>query len=63
MRSRYEKLPPLARFADHISRTYKTFGEKKTIIEIKKRPDNPKAKSIAYAFLLTLEKAQDTKWK
>ena len=60
---RYEKLPPLARFADHISRTYKTFGEKKTIIEIKKRPDNPKAKSIAYAFLLTLEKAQDTKWK
>ena len=60
---KYKALPPLARFADHIARTYKTFGEKKTLAEIKKRPDTPKGKSLAYAFLLVFGKGKDKKWK
>jgi len=60
---KYKSLPPLARFVDNVVRTYKTFGEKEAIAEIKKRPDNPKGKSIAYAFLLVFEKAKDTKWQ
>ena len=59
----YRSLPPLAEFADHIAKTYKTFGEKETIGEIKKRPDNPKGKSVAYAFLLVFEKGKDKKWQ
>jgi hypothetical protein len=60
---RYKSLPPLAKFADNITRTYKTFGTKEAIAEIKKRPDNPKGKSIAYAFLLAFGKGSDTKWQ
>ena len=59
----YSSLPPLARFADHITKTYKTFGEKETISEIKKRPDDPKGKSLAYAFLLVFGKGTDKKWQ
>jgi RNase H-fold protein (predicted Holliday junction resolvase) len=59
----YESLPPLATFADTVARTYMTFGEKKALIEIKKHPDTPKAKSIAYAFLLALGKGTEVKWK
>ena len=60
---RYSSLPPLAKFADHIARTYKTFGGKETLGEIKKRPDNPKGKALAYAFLLFFGKGQDKKWQ
>ena len=60
---RYKSLPPLASFADGVARTYKTFGEKEAIVEIKKRPDSPKSKSIAYAFLLALGKGADKKWQ
>lgn len=60
---RYKSLPPLAKFADHIAKTYKTFGEKETLGEIKKRPDNPKGRSLAYAFLLVFEKGEDKKWQ
>ncbi|UCC20504.1 MAG: hypothetical protein JSV62_04230, partial [Promethearchaeota archaeon] len=56
-------LPPLAKFADTVVRVYKTFGEKNALAEIKKRPDNPKGKSIAYAFLLAFGKGQDKKWQ
>jgi hypothetical protein len=59
----YESLPPLASFADRVARTYKTFGEKNALAEIKKHPDTPKGKSIAYAFLLSFGKATDVKWK
>lgn len=59
----YNDLPPLAKFADTVARTYKTFGEKKAIVELKKRPDTPKAKSIAYAFLLYFGKGDDKKWQ
>jgi len=59
----FKSLPPLASFADNIARTYRTFGKKNALGEIKKRPDSPKGKSLAYAFLLSFEKEKDTKWK
>ena len=59
----YKSLPPLAKFADGIARTYKTFGEKTVVSDLKKRPDNPKGKSIAYAFLLVFGKGKDKKWQ
>lgn len=59
----YDSLPPLASFADNIAKTYKTFGKKKALGEIKKRLDNPKGRSLAYAFLLTFKKGEDTKWQ
>ena len=60
---KYKSLPPLADFADNVVRTYKTFGKKEALSEIKKRPDNPKGKSVAYAFLLVFGKATDKKWQ
>jgi hypothetical protein len=59
----YKSLPPLATFVDTVARTYMTFGEKKALAEIKNHPDTPKAKSIAYAFLLALGKGTEVKWK
>ncbi len=59
----YKSLPPLANFADNVARTYKTFGKKKAIAEIKKRLDSSKGRSLAYAFLLALNKGEDTKWQ
>jgi len=59
----YKTLPPLAKFIENAARTYKTFGEKKTLLEIKKVPDNPKGKSVSYAFLLVFGKGKDKKWK
>jgi len=59
----YSLLPPLASFADCVARIYKTFGEKNALAEIKKHPDTPKGKSVAYAFLLALGKAIDVKWQ
>lgn len=60
---KYTSLPPLAKFADSVARMYKTFGEKKTIVELKKGPDNTKGKSVAYAFLLYFGKDKDKKWQ
>jgi len=60
---KYESLQPLPKFVDTVVRAYKTFGEKEALLEIKKRPDNPKGKSIAYAFLLAFGKAEDKKWQ
>jgi hypothetical protein len=59
----YKSLPPLSAFVDNIARTYRTFGEKKAASEIKKRPNNPKGKSLAYAFLLAFGKGTDKKWQ
>jgi len=59
----YNNLPPLADFAHNIALTFKTFGEKKTLSEIKNRPSGTKAKSISYAFLLALNKGSDKKWQ
>jgi hypothetical protein len=59
----YKSLPSLANFVDKVTKTYKTFGEKEALAEIKKRPDNPKGKSVSYAFLLVFGKGKDKKWQ
>lgn len=59
----YKDLPSLARFADQLARVYKTQGKKKVLTELKHGPDDTKAKSISYAFLLALDEASDKKWK
>ncbi|KYK21593.1 hypothetical protein AYK21_00635 [Thermoplasmatales archaeon SG8-52-2] len=60
---KYKNLPKLARFIDNVVRTYKTFGEREAIAEIKKGPNDPKAKSVSYAFLLAFDKGKDKKWQ
>ena len=60
---KYKHLPKLAGFIDNVVRTYKTFGKREALAEIKKRPDDTKAKSISYAFLLFFGKAKDKKWQ
>lgn len=59
----YKDLPDLARFADMLTRTYKTEGIIKMIAAIKQRPDTPQGKAMAYAFLQAVGKAEDKKWK
>jgi len=59
----YESLPPLASFVDRVARTYKTFGEKNALLELKQPLDTPKGKSIAYAFLLVFGKGSEVAWK
>ena len=60
---KYKSLPPLAKFADQISRLYKTYGKNKILTELKNQSDNTKSRSLAYAFLLVFEKGKDSKWK
>jgi hypothetical protein len=59
----FDSLPPLASFANTVARTYRAFGETKALAEVKKHPDTPKGKSLAYAFLLSFGKATEMKWK
>lgn len=59
----YTNLPPIASFADHIARVFRTDGREKMISEAKKHPDNTKGKSLCYAFLLVVGKASDMRWK
>ena len=60
----YDSSSPLVQFVDHIAKTYKIFDEQRTITEIKrKQPDTSTGRSVAYAFLLALGKAEDVKWK
>ena len=59
----YENLPSIASYIDKIGRTYRTEGKEKMIIEAKKYPGNTQGKSLCYAFLLVVNKADDMKWK
>ena len=60
---KYKSLPQLASFIDSVFRTYKTFGEKEAMAEIKKRQGSTKSKSVGYSFLLVFGKAKDKKWQ
>jgi hypothetical protein len=60
---KYKKLPHLASYIDNLVRTYKTYGENKTMIELKKIPKETKEKSINYAFLIIFNKSNENKWK
>jgi len=59
----YPTLPPLSKYADTIAKTYKTFGMKKALAEIKNHPETAKGKTLSYAFLLAVDKGKDVKWK
>ena len=59
----FQSLPPLAKFADTISRTYKTFGKKKALNELKNPPKNLKARAVAFGFLQVFNKGDEYKWK
>jgi hypothetical protein len=60
---RYEHLPSLADFADHLCRVYKTQGKNRVLTELKSVPNEPKAKALSYGFLLALGEASDKRWK
>jgi len=60
---KYTTLPPLAQFADAITRIAKTQGTEKAVRELKKRPDTPHGKSLEYAFLLAFQAEKEAKWK
>jgi hypothetical protein len=59
----FVSLPSLALFVDTVARAYRVFGEAKALAEVKKHPDTPKGKTLAYAFLLSFGKAAEMKWK
>jgi len=60
----YKTLPPTAEFADEVARAYKTGGADETLRQIEKRKTNDvKIKSVAYAFLLYFGKGTDKKWQ
>ncbi len=60
----YAKLPVIAQFADHIARIYLTRGTDETVRAIEKyRGGDTKVKSVAYAFLLALERGEGKKWQ
>ena len=60
----YKILPPIAEFADEVARAYKTGGADEALRLIEKRKTNDiKVKSVAYAFLLHFGKGADKKWQ
>ncbi|KAA0003432.1 MAG: hypothetical protein FE048_01565 [Thermoplasmata archaeon] len=59
----YNKLPPLASFADGIARAYKIKGIEGAIKKIHSEKMDTKKKAIAYAFLLAMRKAKSEAWK
>lgn len=61
---KYLKLPPIAEFADQITRTYMTKGVEDTVRAIEKyRSGDTKIKAVAYAFLLALDRGEGKKWQ
>lgn len=61
---KYDKLPEIAQFADEITRIYKTKGTEDTARAIDKyRGGDTKVKSVAYAFLLALDRGSGKKWQ
>ena len=60
----YDKLPSIAEFADQMARIYMTKGVDDTARAIEKyRSGDTKIKSVAYAFLLALERGEGKKWQ
>jgi hypothetical protein len=60
----YDKLPAVVKFADDIARTYKTKGADDTVRAIEHyRSTDTRIKSVAFAFLLALEKGTSKKWQ
>ncbi len=60
----YGKLPTIARFSDHVARSYRTEGREGALRAIEKgRGSDTRIKSVAYAFLLALGKDASKKWQ
>jgi hypothetical protein len=60
----YTKLPVIAQFADQIARIYLTQGSDDTVRAIEKyRGGDTKVKSVAYAFLLALDRGKAKQWQ
>ncbi len=61
---KYSKLPPIAEFADNITRIYMTKGVDESVRAIDKyRGGDTKVKAVAYAFLLALDRGEGKKWQ
>ena len=59
----YKNLSEIAHFVDNVAKSYKTGGLEKALNVLKDKPDDTRAKAIAYAFLLALNKAKDKRWQ
>ncbi len=59
----YKELPPIARFIDEIAKEYITRGKEKVLSILSRPPEETRKRSIAYAFLLALGKAEERKWQ
>lgn len=60
----YRGLPPIAKFADDIARTYMTSGKEDALRAIEHyRGGDTRIKSVAYAFLLALKQGASKKWQ
>ena len=60
----YTKLPEIAEFADSIARIYMTKGLDESVRAIDKyKGGDTKVKSVAYAFLLALNRGEGKKWQ
>ena len=60
----YDRLPAVAKFADEMARTYMTKGPEDTVRAIEHyRSTDTRIKTIAFAFLLALEKGTSKEWQ
>ncbi|UCG70147.1 MAG: hypothetical protein JSV09_03785 [Thermoplasmata archaeon] len=60
----YKSLPPIAKFADNIARTYMTSGKEDALRAIEHyKGGDTRIKSVAYAFLLALKQGASKKWQ
>jgi len=60
----YTKLPSIAAFADQMARIYMTQGVDDTVRAIEKnRGGDTKVKTVAYAFLLAMDRGEGKKWQ
>lgn len=60
----YKRLPPIAAFADRVSRAFKTDGKASAIREVEKEASqDTKIRSVKYAFLQALGAAEGKDWQ
>ena len=60
----YSHLPPIAKFADSIARTFMTQGKEDALRSIDHyKGGDTRIKSVAYSFLLALEQGASKKWQ
>ncbi|UCF08495.1 MAG: hypothetical protein JSW28_02060 [Thermoplasmata archaeon] len=60
----YDVLPPIAKFADSIARTYMTQGKEDAVRAIERyKGGDTRIKSVAYAFLLAMDHGASKQWQ